>query len=518
MTPPAPVAVWRRRIANALGHPLLRRLGAVLPGRLRQSAGRLRARLRGLPSGSNWPIRPGRSDAEFLDRPARHPQLLDDLAISNQMLLIWQARGDLQREFDLGTQIGQRRFADWYIESARREYGIEPDLFSHPPIGEDGTAPANPTRPLVGEAGVNLVGHAHGELGLGEDLRMSALALSTAGTPFGIVDFRHGLLSRQDARLMHGSLMDSNRFQVNLIHLNADQLLRAHTTLGRDFFRHRHNIAYPFWELATFPRIWETTLQTVDEIWVASTFVRDAIAASVAVPVHLLPPPLALPAFPRLGREHFGIDPASYTFVFSFDALSYIERKNPLAAVRAFRLAFPAGHERASLIIKSMNARADDPGWRALVAAAGTDKRISLLNATIDRADLLALVNACDCYVSLHRAEGLGRGPLEAMALGKPVIVTGYSGNLDFTRHDTALLVDHSLIPVEPGQYPHHDGQVWAEPDLHQAAGWMRKLVADPQFGVDIGSSAAAFVADTYSPERCARAYQDRLAAIAGAR
>ncbi len=516
------LAGWRRRIASALDHPVLRRLGGSCPRGLRAIASALRARLRGKPSQATWPITPYPDDADFLDRAAVLPQLLEYHRISNLMLMIWQSRLDLQEAFDLANRSGQQRFSDWYVESAKREYGIEPVLFGPPKVQSavrlrhrssvKGDAPA---RLLEGEAGVTLVGHAHGELGLGEDIRMSALALTDAAVPFGIVDFRHGLQSRQNAVVSHGNLIASNRFRVNLIHLNADQLLRAQTQLGRSFFRRRHNIAYLFWELAEFPRIWQTTLQTVDEIWVASSFVRDAIGGSVSTPVHLVPPPLFMPRLPELGRAHFRIDSSDYAFVFSFDALSYIERKNPLAAIRAFRRAFPDGNERVTLIIKAMNAHSDNPGWRAVTAAAAADARIRLINATLDRVALLALVNACDCYLSLHRAEGLGRGPLEAMAMGKPVIATGYSGNLDFTRSDTALLVDHALIPVQPGQYPFHVGQKWADPDTDHAAHLMRQLVADPQQGVDLGKRASELVADQYGRRRCAEAYRRRLVAIA---
>ncbi len=44
-------------------------------------------------------------------------------------------------------------------------------------------------------------------------------------------------------------------------------------------------------------------------------------------------------------------------------------------------------------------------GLRTLAAA---DPRIRLLEIGLDRDGILSLIKACDCYVSLHRSEGLG--------------------------------------------------------------------------------------------------------------
>ena len=50
--------------------------------------------------------------------------------------------------------------------------------------------------------------------------------------------------------------------------------------------------------------------------------------------------------------------------------------------------------------------------------------------------DVLALMEACDVYVSLHRSEGLGLAMAEAMLMGKPVVATGYSGNTEFMNEE----------------------------------------------------------------------------------
>jgi glycosyltransferase involved in cell wall biosynthesis len=224
-----------------------------------------------------------------------------------------------------------------------------------------------------------------------------------------------------------------------------------------------------------------------------------------------MPVSVVLPAIPNLGRGHFRIPADKYLFFFAFDFYSYIDRKNPFAVVAAFKMAFPQGNERAGLIIKAMNGKESSENWKRLVNDIGGDKRIILINETMDKTKLLGLVSECDCYVSLHRSEGLGLGPMEAMLMGKPVIVTNYSGNTDYAKPDNSCLVDYSLVPVKEGQYVFHENQVWADPDVSHAAWHMKRLASEPGLGIALGKTAAAFVSENFSPARCGQLYKQRL-------
>jgi glycosyltransferase involved in cell wall biosynthesis len=197
--------------------------------------------------------------------------------------------------------------------------------------------------------------------------------------------------------------------------------------------------------------------------------------------------------------------------VMSFDAYSHIDRKNPWAVVNAFRRAFPTGQENAGLIVKAMNAYEQNEKWKRLLHCIGDDPRIRVINAVMNRDELLSLELECDCYVSLHRAEGLGIGPLEAMLLGKPVIVTNYSGSTDYANSDNACLVDYSLVPVKAGEYLFHEGQVWAEPDVDHAAWQMKKLFDDRGAGAELGARAQLFTTREFDPARCGQLYKARL-------
>lgn len=187
-------------------------------------------------------------------------------------------------------------------------------------------------------------------------------------------------------------------------------------------------------------------------------------------------------------RQHFGLpSEKSYLFCFSFDLNSSIHRKNPQACVDAFLAAFPAqgedGGEPADvgLVIKVHPPRQPHAAWDALKALAAQDRRIHIIEVTLSRPDLLALYACCDCFVSLHRAEGFGRGIAEALLLGRQVVVTGYSGNLDFCREPQAKLVAHLLQPVLASEYAWANEQVWAACVTDHAAQCMELAQARPE-------------------------------------
>jgi glycosyltransferase involved in cell wall biosynthesis len=202
----------------------------------------------------------------------------------------------------------------------------------------------------------------------------------------------------------------------------------------------------------------------------------------------------------------------------NFDAMSSIERKNPFAAVCAFREAFPKGSERAGLIIKTRHADrvggADLAHWNMVLQEAQRDKRIHILNRTLSEDEITGLLSACDCYVTLHRSEGFGYGAAEALVQGKPVITTDYSGVCDFCTTETSLPVPYTLTAVKPGAYPYLDAErsyVWATPDVHAASDHMRRLFKDPAEGLRRGEQGRQVIRAKYSVRALSKRYQARL-------
>jgi glycosyltransferase involved in cell wall biosynthesis len=445
---------------------------------------------------------------ENLDRPAALRQFLEGRYISRLMEMIWTSRTDLQAAFPLATREGQEAFMGWYAASAAREYGLSPRI---PTLGPGCAEVGLENARASVLPGANLIGYAHAELGMGEHVRMSAAALQDTSVDFGVVNFNVGVASRQEAAVDHGKMVHGNPHAANIFHINADQMLLAYCHLGRQFFTNRYNIGYWAWELAKCPAAWLPVINMVDEIWAPSRFIKTAFEEVSDVPVVLMPLCVTLPAFQTLPRRTFGLPDNAYVFLYTFDFFSFLDRKNPFAAIRSFKRAFPRSREDVRLVLKIMNGDPGKPLWHLMESLIDGDPRIVIINRTMRRDELLALFETSNCFISLHRSEGFGRGPAEAMYLGKPVIVTNYSGNTDFTLADNSCLVDYRLIPVEAGQYPLHEGQVWADADVDHAAWYMRRLCDDPSFGDSIGARGRAFVKTNFSQRAVGEMYATRL-------
>jgi hypothetical protein len=103
------------------------------------------------------------------------------------------------------------------------------------------------------------------------------------------------------------------------------------------------------------------------------------------------------------------------------------------------------------------------------------------LSKPLSALETKSLINACDCFVSLHRAEGFGRGTGEAMSLGRLAMATAWSGNLDYMTKENSLLVDYELVPVAAGEYPFGEGQHWADADPEHAAALLEAMIDNPE-------------------------------------
>jgi len=393
---------------------------------------------------------------------------------------------------------------------ARLSARLAPDLYSG--TSKSGSHPVTTeVRQHRGDPGVNLVGYAHAEFGMGEHVRMSAAAFAESNVRYGVVNFHIGVPSRQRAQLNHGARIASNVYKANLFHINADQMLTAFCHLGRDFFSNRYNIGYWLWELARFPDEWVPVLGLVDEIWAPSRFIQQAFSERTDLPVEYMPLCVQLPLLKGYRRGNYGLPEDSYLYLFTFDFFSFIERKNPFAVIDAFKRAFPDIAAKVGLVIKVMNGDTRHPRWQDMRDMIADDPRVFIFNKTMERDEVLGLVDACDCFVSLHRSEGFGFGPAEAMYLGKPVVVTNYSGNTDFTLADNSCLVDYRLVPVIEGQYVFARDQVWAEPDVEHAVWYMRKLASAKSYGTELGKKAAAFIRENHNPSKIGSLYLKRL-------
>jgi glycosyltransferase involved in cell wall biosynthesis len=426
---------------------------------------------------------------------------------------LYKSRADVQRAFPDIFGADRQAFLAWVHSNGRKEFSVHEALCPEPVSApaavliKTGVQRVSPVPP-----GVNIVGHAMSEKGVGEALRASVRSLNAATVPHVVIDFPdHG--SANTDQTLHGFL-DHNPYPVNLIHVNADILPSFLNAFGLSFLRGKYNIGFWVWELPEFPSIFHDNFAHLDEVWVPSGFCHDAVANASPVPVVKIP--YSLPAgrlqTKGVGREYFGLPKDSCIFLFMFDVYSVLARKNPSGLIRAFKQAFGAG-EDVRLVLKVVHA---DPAIRAAIADEAQDERILIIDQVLERAEVNSLIEVCDCYVSLHRSEGFGMTISESMALGKPVIATGYSGNTDFMTPCNSFPVGYDLVELDQDYGPYPRGSMWADPDVEHASHLMRLVYDDPKHARQVGERAARDIWQYLSPDAVGARIARRLELVAG--
>ena len=330
--------------------------------------------------------------------------------------------------------------------------------------------------------GVNLIGFARGELGIGEDIRQVALALEAAGVPVCILDFAPGKNISQSDDTAERLLSDEPLYGINIFCLTGIETTRYVCERGLSTVEGRYNIGLWPWELPDWPENCRHAYACVDEIWGISEFAANAHRVAAPRPVIPMGLPVALGPVGPQNRADFELPTEAYLFVFAFDISSSAERKNPEGLIRAFQKAFPDhSAQEVGLVLKVSHVETKSMLWKRIRGSAQRDPRIHIIERTMRRPELLALMKTCDCYVSLHRGEGFGRCLAEALLLDKQLIATGFSGNMDFCREPRVALVRHTRRPLQPGEYMWSEGQSWAEPDIDHAAELMRSVRNNPR-------------------------------------
>ena len=360
--------------------------------------------------------------------------------------------------------------------------------------------------------GVNVVGYFRSEVGTGEAARQVVGALDSEEIPVMPIHGQFVPVSRQGHVYATASPEDA-AFPVNLICMNADMLPEFANQAGEEFFGGRYSIGLWFWEIAQFPDRWRGSFSLLEEVWAPTSHIAAALEPIATVPVTTIRIPIQLPQPEPHSRAEMGVPEDKFMFLFSFDYLSVFKRKNPLAVIEAFSRAFAPG-EGAGLLVKCINHERDQEAHAELCEAAAGHPDIQIMDRYLSPGDNSCLSALVDCYVSLHRAEGFGLGMAEAMALGKPVIATGYSGNLDFMNASNSRLVDFQLVSIGPGADPYPAEAQWADPDPHHASRLMRELFDDPAGARRLGAIAAADIRRTHSAEAAGQIMRRRLEAI----
>jgi glycosyltransferase involved in cell wall biosynthesis len=348
-------------------------------------------------------------------------------------------------------------------------------------------APRIDRHPTPARAGVAVAGELSRASGLGENARLMVRGLQHLGVPHWSIDVAP-MLPGASADLPVAADGEPPPGAPLVVHVNPPLLPLTLLRLRRQLVRGRRVVGYWSWELPTAPPDWRVGARFVHEVWVLTPFVAAALEPLLPGKVRVVPPPMAI-APPRpsaLDRTAFGLPGDAVVVLVSFNLASSFERKNPLAAVAAFRAAFGDRADRL-LLLKIGNRSHFPDDFARLAAAAAEAPNIRLETRTLPSADLHALTSVCDIVLSLHRSEGFGLVPAEAMLLGKPVIATGWSGNMAFMDAASAALVDYRLVPAEdPRQV--YEGACWAEPDQADAVAHLRRLADDAAVRAALGA------------------------------
>ncbi|HYM08624.1 MAG TPA: glycosyltransferase [Terriglobales bacterium] len=358
------------------------------------------------------------------------------------------------------------------------------------------------------ELAFNLTGYAGGPLGIGDSARSVLAAARACDIPV-----RFNAVPASPVPAHRRPTAEDFPFPFHLVQVNPDSMPGVIEKLGAHFFAGRSTIGCWDCELDEFPEHWADCFHWVREVWTPTGFSQDVFSRKSPVPVVRIPYCIQIDTIPSLSRAELGLPRDKFLFLTFLDLLDSFARQNPLAVAEAFRLAFPR-NEGCHLVVQVQNAHARPDLMHQL-----RESCASLRASVIDRAPLgdevAALMQACDCLVSLHRSERFGFRLAESMYLGKPVIATAYSGNLEFTHPGNSFLVSCRMCRVGPGNDPYPPGAWWAEPSVAEAVQHMKTVVESAGERHKVAQAGRSYVREHLSATVMGRRIRERLAQLA---
>lgn len=346
--------------------------------------------------------------------------------------------------------------------------------------------------------------------GLGEGARACHDAMKNAGLPVYGIDLSRTLLYDHDyPDFMFEDGRSLTGAGTLFLHVGGPLVPLAMLRLGKEVVKHKHIVAHWVWELPKMPDDWRLGVPFIHEVWAPSRFAAEAVATIVGDrPVHVLPHPLTPPkGWPRAAAPE---SERPFTVLVILNIASSFERKNPCAAIMAFRQAF-GDDPQCRLIVKHSNASAYPKALTLMAEAAGGASNVTFLGEVMDVTAIDGLYREADVVMSLHRAEGFGLVIAEAMLRGLPVVGTDWSGSTDFLTRETGIPIGYELAPAKDPQdtYEHPDIS-WADPKVEEAVEALRALKADTELRTRLGRAALSHATELFSP----KCYGERAKAL----
>ncbi len=358
--------------------------------------------------------------------------------------------------------------------------------------------------------GVNMSGFFNAEIGFGEAIRGNLNALKKVGIPAKPINFNLNVSQRLNDTSV--DFEDNiNNYPVNIVHLNMDAILSFIQEKSTDYFQGKYNIGYWAWEMEEFPDVYAEFFKFYDEIWTCSRYCLDSMSLKSPIPVVNIPHPINIREEDIDSTFDAGLPKDSFNFLFVFDYNSLIERKNPIGLIDAYEKAFGINNEKVKLVLKTSLSNHHSKAKKKVIERIGDNKSIIYKEEMLRRPELLALINKADCYISLHRAEGFGLTIAEAMALGKPVIATGYSGNLDFNNANNSFLVQYKMVKHDVDLSVLPKNNYWSEPDTNHAAELMTYVYENQDKAAEVGKKGKEYIQTYLSPDAIGEKMKTRL-------
>lgn len=356
--------------------------------------------------------------------------------------------------------------------------------------------------------GVNLFGFLSTPSGLGQAARGCQAALIGAGCPLLTTDVPPWTLT--DAQRIPPQ--PEQRYRINLIQQNADMMPLFTRAYGEEVLHGAYNIGFWFWELPSARSDWHPYYEYVDEVWVASEFCRRSFSCLTRLPVVRMP--LVIEGLEKQvahDRAHFGLPDSTFLFGYVFDVNSYVQRKNPLALIEAFRREFGASTDVLLVLKQSHGGGPRNADANFIESAITGALNIKVLDSQFTDAEIASFHNVLDCFVSPHRSEGFGLNLAESMYLNKPVIATGYSGNVDFMDDRNSYLIDYRLVSIAETTGPYMKGAVWADPNIEHLGHLMRRVFEDAGEREKKAAAAACTIRRQFSSREAGRRMEERF-------
>lgn len=312
------------------------------------------------------------------------------------------------------------------------------------------------------------MGYLLSEIGLGQAARNIAYAMESENLPVDYVNINLEGRSN-DQEFIHKRVKykpdNINFFVCDL--LAADKCLKSIEKFGLG----KKNYFYPSWELDRLPYSEVSKLLAYDDVIAPSTFIAKTLSVYLDRPIKTILQPVVIPDVVTENKIKNGV----LRIYSAFDFDSFSARKNPKGIVEAFKAAFPDRIKDVELILKVRGV--NDGGSREMLKSyCSQDQRITVIDKTLSRSEVDIIANNCNVFLSMHRSEGVGLGPAEALASEKIVVATDYGGTTDFVNSSTGFPVSYKMVAIKPGEYLHWDKQLWADPSIESAADSLKSI------------------------------------------